>query len=392
MNIKEIFKKEELDIPNYNNPNFIDLINALYGKFGAGFKKNNNIEKISNLIPNNKHTLFIISDGTGSNVIDSLNQNSILKKYKKQDLLTVSPCTTGCVLTSLATAKYPSEHGIIGWYSYNREFNKDYYPLLFKDRKSDKSLTEFGIEPKDIYKEKSVLNSLNINIKVMYPDYIYDTVYSKFVINDENRIAYKDIEDAFNIISDRINSIESSFTYLYIPDVDSISHANGVYSPLIKAKLEEIEKELKKIVKNKDLTIILTADHGQIDITNDVIMDFKKYNKYFYALPGIDFGTATYYVNKEYEEEFVNEFNKDFKNKMFLFKIEDFLENNIFGNTEISSYLKDSLGEYISVCKKGYYLINSLKTDEYFGKIKGCHSGFSKEELTIPLIIIDSNN
>jgi len=34
MNIKEIFKKEELEIPNYNNPNFIDLINALYGKFG----------------------------------------------------------------------------------------------------------------------------------------------------------------------------------------------------------------------------------------------------------------------------------------------------------------------------------------------------------------------
>jgi len=23
-----------LEIPNYNNPNFIDLINALYGKFG----------------------------------------------------------------------------------------------------------------------------------------------------------------------------------------------------------------------------------------------------------------------------------------------------------------------------------------------------------------------
>jgi len=28
MIIKEIFKKEELEIPNYNNPNFIVLINA----------------------------------------------------------------------------------------------------------------------------------------------------------------------------------------------------------------------------------------------------------------------------------------------------------------------------------------------------------------------------
>lgn len=391
MNIKNTFKNEGLEIPDYYNPNFIDLINGLYGKFGSGFKNNPNIEKISNLIPNNKHILFIILDGTGSNVIDSLEESSILKKNKKQDLLTVSPSTTGCVLTSLATAKYPSEHGIIGWFSYNREFNRDYYPVLFADRKSEKSLTEFGIKQSDIYKEQSVLNNLNIDTKVVFPDFIYDSTYSKFVISDENRIAYKDIEDAFNIIEDRINSIDSSFTYLYIPHIDDISHSNGVYSPQIREKLNEIEEELKKLVKNKDLTIVITADHGQIDITEDVVMDFEKYNKYFYALPGIDFGTATYYVNKEDQEEFVIEFNKDFEDKMFLFRIEDFLDNGIFGNTENSEYLKSNLGEYISVCRKGYYLINSLNTEDYLGKIKGCHSGFSQEELTIPLIIINSN-
>ena len=189
MNIKNTFKNEGLEIPDYYNPNFIDLINGLYGKFGSGFKNNPNIEKISNLIPNNKHILFIILDGTGSNVIDSLEESSILKKNKKQDLLTVSPSTTGCVLTSLATAKYPSEHGIIGWFSYNREFNRDYYPVLFADRKSEKSLTEFGIKQSDIYKEQSVLNNLNIDTKVVFPDFIYDSTYSKFVISDENRIA-----------------------------------------------------------------------------------------------------------------------------------------------------------------------------------------------------------
>lgn len=392
MNIKEIFEIEGLEIPNYNNPNFIDLVNALYGKFGNGFKKNNNIKEISNLIPSNKHTLFIILDGTGSNIIDKLGDNSILKTCKKKDLLTVSPSATGCVLTSLATAKYPSEHGIIGWYGYNRKFNRDYCTVLFADRKSEKSLTEFKIKPSDIYKEQTVLNSLSVDTKVVFPDFICDSVYSKFVINDENRIAYKDIEDAFTIIDNRINTVETSFTYLYIPHIDDISHSNGVNSPLIREILDKIEKDLKSLLVNKDLTIVITADHGQIDISDDIVMDFEKYNKYFYALPGIDFGTATYYIDKDSEEEFVSEFRKDFKDKMFLFKTEEFLENGIFGNTENSAYLKDSLGEYISVCRKGYYLINSLKTDEYLGKIKGCHSGFAKEELTIPLIIINSND
>lgn len=392
MNINKTFKKEKLEIPNYNNLNFVDFINALYGKFSNKFNKNNNIKLIDNLIPNNKHILFILLDGTGSNLINSLGEDSILKKYKKLDLLTVSPSTTGCALTSLATAKYPSEHGIIGWFSYNRQFNRDYYPVLFKDRKSDKSLTEFGINSEDIYKEKSVLNSLGIDTKVVFPNFIYDSIYSKFVIEDNNRISYESIKEAFNIIKNRVNTNNSSFTYLYIPDIDSLSHSNGVYSHLVKDKLCEIENCLQKLITVKDLTVIISADHGQIDIIKDIVMDFDKYNNYFYALPGIDFSTATYYVKKECEKKFISEFNKDFKNKMFLFRTEEFTKNNIFGPTEASLYLKDNLGEYISVCKKGYYLINSLKTEDYLGKIKGCHSGFSKEELYIPLIIIDSNN
>lgn len=56
----------------------------------------------------------------------------------------VSPSSTSCVLTSLATATYPSEHGIIGWYNYNREYDISYYPLLFIDRKQNKSLKEFN--------------------------------------------------------------------------------------------------------------------------------------------------------------------------------------------------------------------------------------------------------
>ncbi len=392
MNIKEIFKQEGLIIPNYNDANFVDLVNALYGKFGYQSKKRSNIEEISKLIPNNKHTLFILLDGTGSNVIDSLSDNSILKNNRKKDILTVSPSTTGCVLTSLATAKYPSEHGIIGWFSYSREFKRDYYPLLFNDRTTGKSLTEFGITPKDIYKEKSILPDLKIDTKIIFPNFINDSIYSKFVINDENRIPYTNIMNAFEIIDERTRKNNETFTYLYIPFIDDISHENGPSSNLIKEKLEEIEKEINKLVKNRNVTIVATADHGQIDITNDVVMDFNKYSRYFYALPGIDFGTATYYVNKENEGEFVNNFNKDFKNQMFLFKTQEFIDNNIFGNTEISPYMKENLGEYISVCKKGYYLINSLKTEDYLGKIKGCHSGFSKEELIIPLIIINSED
>jgi len=33
-------------------------------------------------------------------------------------------------------------------------------------------------------------------------------------------------------------------------------------------------------------------------------------------------------------------------------------------------------------------LVNTVKGGDYVEKVKGSHSGFSKEELTIPLIIV----
>ena len=123
----------------------------------------------------------------------------------------------------------------------------------------------------------------------------------------------------------------------------------------------------------------------------DITMDFEKYCKYFYALPTIDYGTAMYYVKEDKKKEFLIEFEKDYKNEMYIFKTEEFIENHMFGNDKMSEYMKNNIGEFISLCKKGAYFVNEINEPEkYIGKVKGSHSGLSKEELTVPLIVIVS--
>lgn len=97
---------------------------------------------------------------------------------------------------------------------------------------------------------------------------------------------------------------------------------------------------------------------------------------------------ATYYVKDGKEEEFVNEFNKDFKGRMTLFKTEEFINNKVFGPNINNTYLLSNLGEYISLCASDGLFINSLDTKKYYGKIKGNHSGITKGEMIIPLIVI----
>lgn len=386
----DFINENNLVLPNYNDVNSLDVIKCLYKRCGAPIEDTKNIKEIDKIIPKNKHYLFILSDGTGSNLISKLRDSSVLKKNLKRNLTTVFPSTTGCVLTSIATATYPEEHGIWGWYSYNKKLNRDFMPLIFSDRSSMKALSEFNIKPKDVYIKGSMLKKLKVNASAIYPKFMVDSEYSKFTAN--TRFGYDNYDEVLDIIKEINKNNDSSYTYLYLPFVDSVEHKNGVDDEETMKTLLEVEELVEKISKIKDITIVFTADHGQYNVDEDIIMDFAKYKKYFYAYPTIDYGTASYYVKKEFKKEFVKEFKKDFKDKLFLFNKKEFFKNNLFGTGNVKKRAKDNLGEYISLCKNGSYLINTEDIGKYYGQIKGNHSGLMKDEMIVPLIVINTNN
>ena len=395
MNLVECLEKNSMILPNYyKEPTIVDVVRTIYNYCGYQYKQESTNQELKQYIKNKKHILFILSDGMGSNLINSLSNESLLKRNKVKDIVTVCPTTTGCVLSSVATAEYPAIHGIIGWYNYNRNRNIDYYAVLFKDRKSEKNLKELGVNAKEIYVYESAMNKLKRKTTALFPETIVNSNFSEFTLK-KNRMGYHSIEEAFQKAMDAIQTnIEAeTFTYLYLPQIDSESHKNGVYSQEVYQIIHEIEKGIEQLNNAgiQNLEIILTADHGQINVTEpDITMDFEKYNQFFYALPGIDFGTATYYVKAEKEKEFIENFQQDYQDRMYLFKTTELIENNIFGTEKISPYMQSNLGEYISFCKKGAYYVNTVtNAEKYIGKIKGTHSGFSKEELTIPLIVMN---
>ena len=116
-------------------------------------------------------------------------------------------------------------------------------------------------------------------------------------------------------------------------------------------------------------------------------MDFDKYNEYFYTSPSIDLGTATFFVKEEYRDIFKREFQKDFNNSMILYTKEELLKNDFFGKNR-TKYAEDCLGEYISLCKKGYAFYNRENEYNEKDRIFGNHTGLTKDEMEIPLIVI----
>lgn len=394
-NLKENMNKlnEYLNNKNYNKDlDIVDLIRYIYNNFGTNLeidlKKKEILDKYIKL--KNK-VLFVLVDGLGYYKVKDLSENSILKQNLKTGIQTVNPTSTACVLSSIASANYPATHGILGWWQYLRSENINYCPLPFVERKTGINLKEKGIYTKDVFEFISVLNELKSNVNVSMPREIISSDFSKMFSGDNsNTHGFYSIKEAFSNMSKKIKESTSSFNYLYIDGLDETSHMYGTKSGEVQAIIDEIEDGIRKVKEeNEDLTIVLTADHGQVDMVNMMYLNQNNdYTKFFYALPSIDTRMISFFVKEECKVEFGDTFMKEFGKDVILLTKDEVDEYRLFGNTKLSKRTLDALGEYIAIVVNNKFMVCDKINLEDKLNTKGNHSGLTKEETTIPLLVI----
>ena len=113
--------------------------------------------------PVGQHLLFVLLDGMGMNLLEStLPPTSFLRRHLAQSIHSVFPATTTAALNSLASAVYPSTHGLPGWTvrtktSVGAEITAT--PLPFIEDGSAAPLDTVGIQAADLFCAKPIYDS-----------------------------------------------------------------------------------------------------------------------------------------------------------------------------------------------------------------------------------------
>ena len=393
-NLKENMDKLNayLDSKNYNDIDIVDLVRYIYNHFGTNLELDSKKKEVLDKYINPKDKiLFVLVDGLGYYKVKDLSDNSVLKNNLKASVSTVNPTSTACVLSSIASAKYPSEHGILGWWQYLRNKDISYCPLPFVERKTGINLKEKGIDTKDVFEFNSTLNALNTTVNISMPREIISSDFSKMFSGiNSNTHGFYSIKEAFLNMSKKIKKNNSSFNYLYIDGLDETSHMYGTKSIEVQNIINEIEEGVKNLKKeNEDLTIIVTADHGQVDMVNMMYLNQNNdYTKFFYALPSIDTRMISFFVKEDCKKDFEDTFMKEFGQDVILLTKEEVDKFKLFGNESLSKNTLDSLGEYIAIVVNNKFMVCDTINLEDKINTKGNHSGLTKEETTIPLVVV----
>ena len=214
-----------------------------------------------------------------------------------------------------------------------------------------------------------------------------------YVANTKSTLieTYNNCNDFFNV-EENVEQLQNSdigSLYGYIENPDKLMHKYGIYSKIVKEEVKNINNKIENFSKSiKNTIIFVIADHGlvktkYINLKNDIP---EIYNTLARTTAIESRACGIKLKESILKKDFEKLFNLYLKEDFDLLTCEEVLKLKLFGKNS-NQYLKDTIGDYLIVAKKNI----SLNYDDTSPIFKANHAGLTKDELDIPLIVIDCN-
>ena len=348
-------------------PNIVDLSKEIFKEVVQNKLK---IDTRFSLLSDDVHEAetinFILADGLGYENLKST--DSYLNKNVTKSINTTFPSSTNVALSSIAFMKNPIEHGLIGYYMYDKSqyglinalnWNEDNKNFLLSDHfKKQNSIWK-------IFKENKIYAS---NFQ---PRSLVGTPLSNCLYDLSSTIPYEDEQNLLELLSES-TILENKFNFIYYPLIDVTAHIFGVNSEEWKIEIAKFEKLVYEIsnISNKKTKTVISADHG---LTN-IDAECRHHLNYGEDLR-IYGDQRSVYINGP-QESVLETFSK--------------VPGVLLEQNELSYLLGDPTNEFMqSIYPDFCFLVeekNIIYPKHLSAKLKGYHGGLSKEELKIPII------
>lgn len=370
----------KMKLKNNYNECLTNLACSISKYFGVSYK-HNTLDYIDTLLEEKKpqNVVTILLDGMGNSLLDKhLTKDSFFIKNRIKSISTVFPATTVAATTSMRTGLNPCETGMLGWTMYFDECD-DTIVTYTKSLKCDENnkVLQSAIEYMDKYLTQKEVTDL-INEETTFKGY-------KVVPYDDEK--YIDLDDMFNKIENICNNNEKKYIYSYCDEPDYTLHDLGTDNSEIKDIIINMQDRVYKLAqKINDTIIFVVADHGHLEAENIFLEDYQDFLNCLEELPSIEPRATAFFVKNNMKKTFEYLFKKYFGKYFYLFTKSEIINMKLFGDGEENKKFRSELGDYIAISytKKAF-----IYKGDY--PLISQHSGYSDEEVFVPLIVIDTN-
>ncbi|MCZ6706349.1 MAG: alkaline phosphatase family protein [Chloroflexi bacterium] len=340
-----------------------------------------------------QHTVFVLVDGLGCNLIDAIAPDAFFPAHTVRELRAVFPSTTAAALTSIATAAWPAQHAIPAWFTHLPELGRTAIILPFVERTTRQPLNELGVSPDVVYPHPTTFASMTADAHTYHPDRIAGSVYTAYQKGPATGEGYDSLDEVVESISGWIAAAKGrTYHYLYVPDVDVAEHEFGHGAPQVRAALERVQTAVATLAATlADLAgrtrVVISTDHGHLEVADahkhivepdDPLLDDLSVP--FSGEPRV----PMFHVKQGHERAFEAAFRERFGHAFALLTSTEAEQLQLFGPGSLGATARARIGDYIALAPGPDVLV--YQPDGNAG-LRGFHAGLSPSEMRIPLIL-----
>ncbi len=381
--------KNDIIFPNYEH-SILNLINTIL-KYYHVETKYPSLQKLEKILEKKyKNVVLIILDGMGEHILKNISPNGFFFKHHQDVITSVCPSTTTAAITTYYSGKPPIETGWIAMSQYFKEYGRAMEMLYKVDSYTGEKINNAKIDVFDLIKYVPIYEQIekaNPNIKAYEINPTFCESRSKRNIN----------ADTIDLMCDSIQAIcknqDNNFILAYSVNPDGILHKYGCNSEEIKKFIKETEEKIGDMCKQlqgSDTLFIISADHGHKDIkTVYSVLELEEIQDCIIMPPSLESRAVTFWVKEDKKEKFETFFQTKLKDEFLLFTKEEFLNKNFLGYGIKHKKIDDFLGNYIAISISNSIIKLGTNISKEKANKKSTHCGFTKEEMEVPLIVID---
>lgn len=182
------------------------------------------------------------------------------------------PSTTATSLTSLGTGTVPGQHGMVG------------YDVL--DPRQDKVVNllgqwDPGVDPLRWQPFPTVFEQIAGDVPcttVSLPHFATSPM-TRAALRGSTFVGTSNVHARVEAAAAALAATPKALVYLYWSELDKAGHAHGTDSAQWEHQLEELDAGMKRLAATvpADTLILLTADHGMVDVPRSARIDYSIY-------------------------------------------------------------------------------------------------------------------
>ena len=330
-----------------------------------------------------RELLFLI-DGFGINTFSQYTDvmPTMSRMFNHGLIQTAFPSTTATSLATLTTGAMPGAHGMLG---YTVQVQRSGGRLL-NALKWDERVDPENWQPVETLFQRA--SAAGINVTHVAAKRYENSGFTRAVFRGAN---YKGANVVADLVSETKAALQAtpSFVYLYVNDLDSAGHSDGVGSDKWIAALSMIDQMVSQLMKEvpKGTRIWITSDHGMVNVEEKVIIgQDNPLLEGVSVVAGEPRARHIYLTNDSptARSDAASLWQQYLQERALVFTREEALSSNLFG-TEVTADAVDRMGEIIAIARGGLVLLDADRADKE-GAMVGHHGGDSDIESQVGLL------